>query len=145
MKNVMYIHLGKIFFFFFFYLTPNFFFRIVLWEVYQQERVFKDYPNLPSLMHAVIDEGVRPEITKNCPSRLRKLMERCWNEDPKKRPSMSKVVTELENVILDVSIQDHTARKMWREKVIFLFFFFFIFLFILFYIFIFKNFIYFLF
>ena len=91
-------------------------FGMVLWEIYQQEKVFKEYPNLPSLMHAVIDEGVRPEIPKNCPSRLRKLMQRCWDEDPKKRPSMSKVVSELENVILDVSIQDHTARKMWREK-----------------------------
>jgi len=91
-------------------------FGIVLWECVQQERVFKEYQSLPALMHAVIDKKVRPEIAKNFSTRLRKLMESCWDNDAKNRPTMTKVIKELEMVILDVTLQDHSARDMWRKK-----------------------------
>ncbi len=90
-----------------------------MWEILYQEKVFKDFPNLATLMHAVIDENARPEFPKNAakaPGRLKKLIQKSWEPEPKSRPSMAKVVKELEEVILDVTLQDHDARKMWRDK-----------------------------
>jgi len=42
-------------------------------------------------------------------------MQKCWHKDAKARPSMSDVVKHLDKIIFDVTVQDHSARKMWRD------------------------------
>ena len=43
--------------------------------------------------------GLRPNIPSFCPPLLRELIERCWAVDPKTRPSVEAVLTQL-NVTL---------------------------------------------
>lgn len=43
-----------------------------------------------------VRNGLRPEIPKDVPETLAKLMRACWDQDPKKRPTMSEVVAALE-------------------------------------------------
>lgn len=39
--------------------------------------------------------GLRPEIPKDCPQVLRSLMQRCWNNNPAKRPQFAEIIAIL--------------------------------------------------
>ena len=50
-----------------------------------------------------IANGLRPTISKDFSdnnSRITKLIEKCWNSDVKLRPSMNKVVEELNRILI---------------------------------------------
>lgn len=90
-------------------------FGMVLWEMLTQERAFADLPNLQKLMFAVVEEGRRPTLPPNTPTSLRSLITSCWDADPKKRPSFSEILEQLDHVLVDVVVQDHAARAMWKK------------------------------
>jgi serine/threonine protein kinase len=90
-------------------------FGMVLWEMLTQERVFADLPNLQKLMFAVVEEGRRPVLPVNTPTSLRSLITACWDADPKKRPSFREILEQLDHVLVDVVVQDHQARAMWKK------------------------------
>ncbi|KAF2292731.1 hypothetical protein GH714_027696 [Hevea brasiliensis] len=62
-------------------------FGICLWEMHFCAML---YPNLSfsELTSAVLYQNLRPEIPKCCPSSVAKVMKRCWDADPNKRPEM---------------------------------------------------------
>ena len=91
-------------------------FGMVLWEMLTQERVFTEYPSFQQLMFAVVEEGVRPVIPKNCPTSLKHLISECWDAEAKNRPSFDKILDKLDHVMVDVSLQDHGARAMWKKN-----------------------------
>lgn len=90
-------------------------FGMCLWEMLTQERVFADLPSLEKLVFAVVEEGHRPAIPSNCPTSLRNLITSCWDADPKKRPSFKEILEQLDHVLVDVVVQDHAARAMWKQ------------------------------
>nr|GEZ07038.1 serine/threonine-protein kinase STY13-like [Tanacetum cinerariifolium] len=68
-------------------------FGICLWEIQCCDIAYTyDLENIPSDIY----KELRPSIPPNCRRSLAKLMERCWNIDPSKRPEMKDVVIELE-------------------------------------------------
>ena len=91
-------------------------FGIVLWEILTQTQAFEQISdNLPAFISAVCDKGFRPDIPKDCPVRLRKLIEDCWQKDASKRPPFSDIIVTLDNICIDAAIHDLAARKFWRE------------------------------
>jgi serine/threonine protein kinase len=90
-------------------------FGMVLWEMLTQERVFADIPNLQKLMFAVVEEGRRPALPPNTPTSLRNLITACWDASPAKRPSFKEILEQLDHVLVDVVVQDHSARAMWKK------------------------------
>ncbi|XP_027078790.1 serine/threonine-protein kinase STY13-like [Coffea eugenioides] len=60
-------------------------FGICLWEIY-----CCDKPDFST--------SFRPIIPQHCPRNLSRLMERCWDADPKRRPEMAEVVNVLESL-----------------------------------------------
>ncbi|KAK8836215.1 hypothetical protein M9Y10_039847 [Tritrichomonas musculus] len=44
-----------------------------------------------------VPKGIRPQFIDDVPSCFRKLIERCWNNDPDKRPTFDEIVHLLEN------------------------------------------------
>ena len=90
-------------------------FGMCLWEMLTQERVFADLPDLGKLVFAVCGEGHRPTIPPNCPTSLRTLIASCWDAEPKKRPSFREILEQLDHVLVDVVVQDHAARAMWKQ------------------------------
>lgn len=69
-------------------------FGIIMWEALTRKHPFADR----NFMGVSLDvlEGRRPAIPNNCPPEFSKLMRKCWNADPKKRPTMEDVVAELD-------------------------------------------------
>ena len=45
-----------------------------------------------------IVNGLRPTVDRDCPRELLTLMERCWSDSPKERPSFSHLVPQLETL-----------------------------------------------
>jgi hypothetical protein len=39
--------------------------------------------------------GERPTIPSTCPRKLRKLIKKCWHQDPRKRPTFQRIVDKL--------------------------------------------------
>ena len=92
-------------------------FAIVLWEIYTQSQAFEDIEDdLAAFIHAVCDNGFRPEIPRDCPRRIRKLLEDCWQKDPVARPSFSAIIRRLDEILVDVSIQDPVGHSIWEDS-----------------------------
>lgn len=69
-------------------------FGLVLWEIIVRRVPFEDV--LPFQLILRVTEGMRPTIPQDCPGMYQSLMTMCWQDDYKRRPSFSKILTLLE-------------------------------------------------
>ncbi|RIB24748.1 kinase-like domain-containing protein, partial [Gigaspora rosea] len=69
-------------------------FGMVMWEVTSGKRPFADCEHDSSLILNILEED-RPIIVDGTPQFLRKLMESCWDANPAKRPTATKIVKVL--------------------------------------------------
>ncbi|RIA89452.1 kinase-like domain-containing protein [Glomus cerebriforme] len=63
---------------------------MIMWELTTGCKPFANVEHEHSLVYKIIDEK-RPEITNDTPEDFANLMKKCWNSDPKKRPSAIRV------------------------------------------------------
>uniref|UniRef100_A0A8D2D654 Receptor-interacting serine/threonine-protein kinase 4 n=1 Tax=Sciurus vulgaris TaxID=55149 RepID=A0A8D2D654_SCIVU len=76
-------------------------FAIVIWGVLTQKKPFADEKNILHIMVKVV-KGHRPELPPVCRPRPRacgnllRLMQRCWQEDPRERPTFQEITSETE-------------------------------------------------
>ncbi|POG74942.1 hypothetical protein GLOIN_2v1749118 [Rhizophagus irregularis DAOM 181602=DAOM 197198] len=63
---------------------------MIMWELTTGCKPFANVEHDHRLIYNIID-GVRPEITEDTPECYANLMKSCWDSDPKKRPSISKI------------------------------------------------------
>ncbi|KAL3374750.1 hypothetical protein AABB24_006309 [Solanum stoloniferum] len=71
-------------------------FGIVLWELLTALTPFDDMTPEQAAF-AVCQKKARPPIPAACPSAVRKLIKRCWANNPHKRPHFEEIVTVLES------------------------------------------------
>ncbi|CAI5972126.1 unnamed protein product [Closterium sp. NIES-65] len=69
---------------------------IVLWEICTAQWPFEGL-SFVQLAHAIVADNLRPP-TKDCPSQITKLVTRCWDRDPEKRPDFDEIVAYLERI-----------------------------------------------
>ncbi|XP_004696975.1 receptor-interacting serine/threonine-protein kinase 4 [Echinops telfairi] len=78
-------------------------FAIVLWGVLTQKKPFADEKNILHIMVKVV-KGHRPELPPVCRHRPRacsnliRLMQRCWQDDPRARPTFQEITSETEDL-----------------------------------------------
>uniref|UniRef100_A0A8C0IVG0 Receptor-interacting serine/threonine-protein kinase 4 n=1 Tax=Chelonoidis abingdonii TaxID=106734 RepID=A0A8C0IVG0_CHEAB len=78
-------------------------FSIVIWGVLTQKKPFAEENNILHIMVKVI-KGHRPELPAISKSRPRscnnliKLMQKCWQDDPSKRPTFQEITSETEDL-----------------------------------------------
>ncbi|NXS90813.1 FES kinase, partial [Jacana jacana] len=69
-------------------------FGILLWEAFSLGAV--PYANLSNQqMREAVEQGMRLDPPEQCPEEVYRLMQRCWEYDPRKRPSFSTIHQEL--------------------------------------------------
>ncbi|XP_062085528.1 serine/threonine-protein kinase STY13-like [Humulus lupulus] len=70
---------------------------ICLWEIYCCDM---PYPNMSfaDKSSAIVLQNLRPEIPKYCPKSYARIMKKCWDANPQKRPDMADVVRLLEAI-----------------------------------------------
>jgi serine/threonine protein kinase len=69
-------------------------FGILLWELVSCQHAFSDTPTL-QILWLVAHQKWRPPVPEGCPPALADLMQRCWQDDARARPSSHQVVSEL--------------------------------------------------
>ena len=65
-------------------------FGIMLWEMWYGRQAFAEFMGPVAVFICMVDGHYRPEEVegeKKPPARWKQLMNRCWDEDPEKRPS----------------------------------------------------------
>ncbi|XP_012300511.2 receptor-interacting serine/threonine-protein kinase 4 [Aotus nancymaae] len=78
-------------------------FAIVIWGVLTQKKPFADEKNILHIMVKVV-KGHRPELPPVCRARPRAcshlmlLMQRCWQGDPRVRPTFQEITSETEDL-----------------------------------------------
>ncbi|CAN8069668.1 unnamed protein product [Agarophyton chilense] len=70
-------------------------FGILLWEIVARKLPYFGMQPMQVGM-AVLNQGLRPTIPRECPPSLAKLMRNCWDSDPSRRPSFTDLVPILE-------------------------------------------------
>ncbi|XP_003798114.1 receptor-interacting serine/threonine-protein kinase 4 [Otolemur garnettii] len=102
-------------------------FAIVIWGVLTQKKPFAEEKNILHIMVKVV-KGHRPELPPVCRARphacgnLIRLMERCWQEDPRERPSFQEITSETEDLCekpddeVKEAIQDLDVKSLPEPK-----------------------------
>lgn len=100
-------------------------FGVVLWELVSFQFPYDEFDSVPrysrtivdgngnkisminpsDLKYAIIHDQLRPTIPKDCPTDYANLIERCWHQNTKKRPTFDEIVYIL-SVMLDVKLAD---------------------------------------
>ncbi|RRT38353.1 hypothetical protein B296_00014513 [Ensete ventricosum] len=70
-------------------------FGICLWEIYCCDMPYANL-SFAEVSSAVVQQNLRPEIPRCCPSAMASIMKKCWDANPDKRPDMDEVVRLLE-------------------------------------------------
>jgi len=73
-------------------------FGMILWELYTQERPYKDVDNPMQVMIGVAKEGLKPTIPSECPPDFAKLLNSCLEHDPDTRISFKQVIDILKDM-----------------------------------------------
>jgi serine/threonine-protein kinase CTR1 len=71
-------------------------FGILLWEIVRCDPAFRDWMGKnPMFIHNQVINGARPD-TAGIPPGIKDLMERCWAQDPNRRPTFAQVFEALQ-------------------------------------------------
>lgn len=90
-------------------------FGIVLWEILTRQEPFSQFRALDEFRQAVCVRHERPIIPPDTLDSLRRLIERCWDKDPTRRPTFREIVVALEHVIVEAAISDPRGREFWKR------------------------------
>jgi len=72
-------------------------FAVICSEILTGERPFPTIGSSKEVKQKVLN-GDRPDLPDHCPKRLKYLIERCWDEDPSKRPTFAEICKELKQI-----------------------------------------------
>lgn len=90
-------------------------FAILLWELFTRAKPFTEYKSSMEVYEAVVGENKRPPLTSDVPDAVAALLEDCWQRDRLKRPSFGEILQRLDDIVVDTTIPDQTARAFWKE------------------------------
>jgi len=68
---------------------------MIMWECLVRKEPWKQMEFPVQVVMAVAVEGRRPEIPEDCPKKLERLITKCWQPDPYRRPACQEVMKEL--------------------------------------------------
>ena len=70
-------------------------YSLIIYELFSKHRAYEEYDNVEYLSRDINEEHKRPTIDENIPKCYKELIERCWSENPKDRPTFSSILKEL--------------------------------------------------
>mmetsp|Transcript_6547 Transcript_6547/g.18258 ORF Transcript_6547/g.18258 Transcript_6547/m.18258 type:complete len:1028 (-) Transcript_6547:381-3464(-) len=73
----------------------------ILYEMYTRSPPWKGYSHFCQIILAVALNQERPPLPDDCPDNLRRLINKCWRQEPGTRPSCAEIVRLLEIMLSD--------------------------------------------
>ncbi|XP_005113408.1 mitogen-activated protein kinase kinase kinase 20, partial [Aplysia californica] len=94
---------------------------VVLWELLTKEVPFNGIEGF-QVAWLVVEKGERLMVPSSCPPSFGKLMEQCWQLDPKLRPTFKQVLSHLKSMSEDESLPDLTNsfldhKGVWKKEI----------------------------
>lgn len=95
-------------------------FGIVLWEIITGRVPYEDITPVQAAF-AVVHKNARPTFPEHCPLAIRKLIEKCWVQNPEKRPEFWEIVSILEqfeaSLLFDgtLNMRQNLCSNEWRH------------------------------
>jgi serine/threonine protein kinase len=81
---------------------------MVLWELWERKRPYEELYSRFDIIDAV-RAGRRPPIGTDCPAAYRSLIQRCWHDQPARRPTFAYIVRYLKDELAHVKRQRVTS------------------------------------
>lgn len=92
-------------------------FAITLWEMLTGRDPWEEVDDLMQLVTAVCQEHRRPKLPPGIPTRLKNIINACWDPNPEIRPKMGEIVNEFDHVIIDgIIARVGGGRELWRQN-----------------------------
>ncbi|XP_064647541.1 mitogen-activated protein kinase kinase kinase 20-like [Lineus longissimus] len=94
---------------------------VCLWELLTSDVPFKGIEGF-QVAWLVVEKAERLPIPRSCPPCFGQLMKKCWNFDPRERPSFKQILTALDNMCEDESLPSITNsfvgnKSEWRNEI----------------------------
>ena len=61
-------------------------------------------------------QGLRPKIPKKTHPKVKGLLQRCWNQDPKDRPEFEEIIEMLQQIMIEVNVVPSWWSELKKEK-----------------------------
>jgi len=87
---------------------------MIMWEFTTGRKPFANVEHDVDLIRKIVD-GKRPVITKNTPKFLANLLERCWDTDPSKRPSILEIINDTDIVELKEGLNQSEIERIEKH------------------------------
>jgi len=85
---------------------------MILWECLTGQMPWKDQVLLPFQVVVLVSvRKQRPPIPEDCPKQLASLIQRCWDDDPHRRPSCAEVERKTRLLLHDLDAMDTLAKN----------------------------------
>jgi len=76
-------------------------FAMTMYHIFTGEIPFKEFDNMQ--VQEQIKQGKRPSMDKPFPNGIPEIIERCWDQDPNKRPRFDAICSKLNDIVRDYS------------------------------------------
>ena len=93
-------------------------FAFIVYEIMTNKIPFDDIINKNQIFNEVVINKKRPKFDINIPYSYRRLIERCWSQEPNERPSFEVIVYQLKND--DDFITDKISREDYQKYIKFI-------------------------
>jgi len=91
-------------------------FGIILWEILTRQELYEDKEQMQIIVE-VVNEGLRPKIPKQFKnSKLLPLIEDCWTQDPKDRPTFKIICQRLEKIAQHYDTKGFDPKKRYPNR-----------------------------
>lgn len=76
-------------------------FGVLLWEMIARREPWTEFTNFMQFVMMVGVQKKRLPIPDDCPKKLKSMMQRCWSDDPHKRPSFAELLRKFDLLLKD--------------------------------------------
>jgi len=92
-------------------------YAIVLWEMLTKKEPFEEHDSYKVFVEVICENNERPPIPSDMHPSLQSLLEECWQQNPKRRPSFKDILEKLDVAMVDTTItNDVDAANMWKKN-----------------------------
>ena len=71
-------------------------FSLLVYEMMMNEKPYQEFNDVKQIQNEVGNNCIRPKFNKQIPLCYKLLIEKCWSQDPKERPTFENILNELE-------------------------------------------------